>query len=120
MFPIPDLHEGRETASIVDDLLRQRTDEIVKNSQPVRRYMVNAPGHLRFSKERQERRPRLWVRFVGGQSPKIDMIKMLRPWKCGMFSITFRNTDQVDELKERLTREGREPGGLENLVRGPW
>jgi len=34
------------------------------------------------------------------------MIKILRPCERGMFSITFRNTDQADELKEKTNSGG--------------
>jgi hypothetical protein len=77
VFPIPDLQEGRGTASIVDDLLGQCTDEVVEDPQPVGRNVVDTPSHLRLSKEWQERRSRLWVRFVGGQSPKVDVVEVL-------------------------------------------
>lgn len=55
MFPIPDLHECRITTDIIHNLLRQRTDEVVEDSQPISRNMVDAPGDLRFSKEREKR-----------------------------------------------------------------
>lgn len=47
MFPIPDLQEGRIDTGIIDDLLRQGTDEIIKDPQPVSRNMFDTPSHLR-------------------------------------------------------------------------
>ena len=55
MLPIPDLHEGRVTTDIINDLLRQSTDEVIKDAQPVSRNMVDSPSHLRLSKEWQKR-----------------------------------------------------------------
>ena len=46
VFPIPDLHEGRITAEIIDDLFRQRADKIIENPQPISRNMVDTPCHL--------------------------------------------------------------------------
>ena len=34
------------------------------------------------------------------------MIKILRPCECGMFSVTFRNINQVEELKENTNSGG--------------
>jgi len=79
MFPIPDLHEGRVTTDLINDHLRQSTDEIIKDSQPISRNMVDTPSHLRFSEEWQKRRPGLRMRLVSGQCPEVYVIKMLRP-----------------------------------------
>ena len=80
IFPVPDLHEGRVTADVIDDLLCQGADEVIKDSQPISRNVVDAPSHLRLSKERQKGRSGLWMRFVGGQSPEVYVIKMLGPF----------------------------------------
>lgn len=51
VFPIPDLQEGRVTTGVIDDLLGQGTDEIIKNPQPISRNVFDTPSHLCFSKE---------------------------------------------------------------------
>lgn len=51
VFPIPDLQEGRVTTGIIDDLLSQGADEIIKDPQSISRNVFDAPSHLRFSKK---------------------------------------------------------------------
>ena len=103
VFPIPDLHEGRVTTDIIDDLLCQSTDEVIKDSQPISRNIVHAPSRLRLSKEWQKRRPGLRMRFVGGQCPKVYVIIILRPCEWHMFSTTSRDINRLDKPRERKT-----------------
>jgi hypothetical protein len=49
--PIPDLQEGRVTTRVIDDLLGQGTNEIIKDPQPISRNVFDTPSHLGFSKE---------------------------------------------------------------------
>jgi hypothetical protein len=51
VFPVPDLQEGRITSGIIDDLLCQGADKIIKDPQPVSRNVFDTPSHLCLSKE---------------------------------------------------------------------